>query len=125
MGNIDDLGLSRTSFVLAVMLTAAAPALAVEVSAFWDEFNSNGMAFRQKYVGRSVTVTGNAYVINGEVTPGYVSLTGGNNIGGMLICTVSNNASLLPLARGKPVSVTGTVKGVGPSGIQLQSCTVQ
>jgi hypothetical protein len=113
-----------TSAILVGTFLAAAPALAVDVMDFWNEFNSNGMAFRQKYIGHSVTVTGNVWIINGEVTPGYVSLTGKDSVGGLLICTVANKASLLPLAKGKPTTVTGTVSSVGPSGIQFQPCSV-
>jgi len=42
----------------------------------------------------------------------------------MLICTVSNNASLMHLAKGNAVTVTGTVRGVSLSGIQLQPYAV-
>jgi hypothetical protein len=113
------------SAILVGTLMGAVPALATDVMDFWNEFNSNGMAFRQKYIGHSVTVTGNVWIINGEVTPGYVSLSGANNMGGLLICTVANKASLMPLAKGKPTTVTGTVSSVGPSGIQLKPCSVR
>ncbi len=114
----------RSLLVVVGTLTIVAPALAVEVTDLWNEANSNAMAFRQKYVGKSVTVTGKTWIINGEVKPGYVSLTGQNTVGGMLICNVANNNSLLPLAKGKPVTVSGVIKSIGPSGIQMQPCTI-
>jgi hypothetical protein len=81
-------------YALALPLTLSTPALAIDVGELSNEFNANGMAFKQKYVGRSVTVTGNAWVINGDVSPEYVSLSAPGGFGGLLICTVSNKAGL-------------------------------
>ena len=103
----------------------AVPALAVEVTVLWNELNSNAMAFKQKYVGKSATVTGIVWIIDGEVTPGQVSLTAPKSFGTMLTCVVSNKNSLLPLAKGKPVTVSGTIKSVGPAGIYMEPCRVQ
>jgi tRNA_anti-like len=113
---------SLTLLALFGVLMTAAPALAVEVTDLWNELNSNAMAFKQKYVGKSMSVSGKTWVINGEVTPGYVTLTGSNSVGTMLICSVSNKNSLLPLAKGKPVTVSGTIQSVGPSGIFMSPC---
>ncbi len=118
----------RTAALFATTMLAfcaAAPAWAVDVLDLSNEFNANGLAFRQKFVGKRVTVTGNAWVIDGEVTPGYVSLSAPDRIGGLLICTVTDKSRLVRLSKGRPVTVSGTVQGFNSAGIQLKPCDVE
>jgi len=115
----------RTALIVASTLATLAPAFAVEVADLYDELNSNAMAFRQKYVGKPLTVTGKVWIINGEVTPATVSLTGSGDrysMGTLLICAVGSKSSLLPLAKGQPVTVSGTLQSVGSAGIYMQPC---
>lgn len=115
----------------ALILTAAAatPARAVDVVDLWAEVTSNVAAFKQNHVGKAMTVTGLVSSINVEVTPGTVGLAERREGGGstVLYCYINaaDKARIASIARGKAITVSGTMAGVGPSGMWMRPCTFQ
>ncbi len=112
--------------LLVTAMLVAAPAFAVDVKDLWDELHAgNTLAFKQKYVGHPITVSGKLWIINGEVKPPYLSLTGTDDIGTMLLCTLSDASALLPLKKGQALTVSGTMESVGMTGMSLRPCRIE
>jgi hypothetical protein len=123
--------MNRFSAIAAVSVVATIsfvpPAFAVNIDILWKEFSNNEGAFKQKYQGQTLSVTGPVWIINSEVTPASVALRAGASSGGFLgsIYCYTTKAVALKQSKGTTVTITGTFAGAGPAGMNIDSCTVQ
>ena len=105
----------------------ATPARAVDVVDLYAEMSRNVAAFKQSYVGKPMTVTGVVSSMNMEVRPSTIGLAERREGGGstVLYCYISDadKRRIASIAIGKAATFSGTMAGVGPSGMWMQPCT--
>jgi hypothetical protein len=106
--------------ILLAPLFSARPATAADINQVMAEYQANPVAFKQKYFGQTISVTGPV----GAVYDSYVAL--GNPRFFVVDCFVASPAQLRSLSPGSQVSVNGTVSSLlTGNGVQLRPCTLQ
>lgn len=111
--------LFQVSMVL-VSLVAAGTAEAADIRQVMAEYQANTPAFKDKYFGKAISVTG---PVNG-IYSDYVSL--GDPRFFVVSCTVTDTAQLRRLTTGQQATVTGTVYNMlAGTGVGLRPCSLQ
>ena len=118
-----------------MILTAWSVAFAMEAKQFQEEFRKNEEAFKQKYIGKPVTVTGTVSIIS--LAPARDSGPGsGPAIGLMdidkgewdvIYCYLSDadKARAMSLSKGQRITVTGTFLRANVAGLHIDPCSYQ
>jgi hypothetical protein len=118
-----------------VIFVTASTAFAMEAKQFQDEFRNNEEAFKQKYIGKTVTVTGTVSIIS--LTPVRDGGPGsGPSIGLMdiskgewdvIFCYLNDadKARALSLSKGQRITVTGTFLRANVAGLHIDPCSFQ
>lgn len=91
-----------------------------------DEYISNEVAAKRKYVGKVVKVTGKIWIMNySEMVRSYVALTA-RGLESAVTCYLVDKEQLVSLNRGETISIVGTVSGAytGSDSISLEPCRV-
>jgi len=114
----------------AALVVAAAgvlPAYAVDAGAVWNEFTKNEGAFKQKYKGASMTISGKVWNVDTENSPASVVLSGvdDNGYGTRVYCMLSDKNQAMRVSKGDAITVAGTFWTAGGVGIYFKPCSVR
>src|SRR5579884_1559694 len=96
----------RISVVAAILLLLTSiplTAAAADISQVMTEYNANPAAFKDKYFGKTISVTGPVSAVYSD----YVSLGDARLF--VVNCTVADPAQIRKLSPGMQVTATGTV----------------
>jgi hypothetical protein len=106
--------------ILLASVAASGSAWAADISQVMAEYNANPPAFKDKYFGKTISVTGPVSAVYSD----YVSL--GNPRLFTVSCTVDDPAQIRRLSPGMQVTATGTVYNMlAGTGVGLRPCSVQ
>ncbi len=106
--------------ILLASLAAAGSAEAADIRQVMAEYQANPPAFKDKYFGKTISVTGTVSAVYSD----YVSL--GDPRLFTVNCEVASPAQLRSLTTGAQVTVTGTVYNMlAGTGVGLRPCSVQ
>jgi hypothetical protein len=121
--------LSRVMTLSAVLVAAFSNAQAMEYKEFSDEFRKNTEAFKHKYNGKTVTVTGTVGLISLEPSrsgPGSGPTIVMMDLDKETLRCYLNDADkerAISLAIGDRVTITGTFLQANVAGLHVDPCT--
>lgn len=104
----------------------SSPQVSLSAVQMYDDYHSNEVAAKRKYVGKVVKVTGKIWIMNySEMVRSYVALTA-RGYESAVTCYVVDKEQLASLNRGETVSIVGTVSGAytGSDSVSLEPCKV-
>ncbi len=118
--------------IFGLLCANASSVLAVDAKQFQDEFRKNEEAFKHKYIGKSVTVTGNVSIIS--LAPWRTGSGSGPSIGLMdiskgqwdtIYCYLNDTdkGRALSLSKGDTVTVTGIFLRANVAGLHIDPCS--
>jgi hypothetical protein len=130
---------ARRFFIMAVgavigIFVTASGAFAMNAKQFQDEFQKNEEAFKQKYIGKPVTVTGTVSIISlspARGGPGIGPAVGLMDIDkgewGVIYCYLNDTdkARGLSLSKGQRITVTGIFLRANVAGLHIDPCSFQ
>ncbi len=114
-----------------VICTTAPTAFAVTYKEFSDEFRKNPEAFKRKYIGKSVTVTGTVGMIALEPArsgPGSGPAIGLTDLDKETVYCYLNGADkerALSIGKGDAVTIAGTFLRANVAGLHVDPCSFQ
>jgi hypothetical protein len=120
---------------VAVVFVTGLGAFAMEAKQFQDEFRKNEEAFKQKYIGKPVTITGTVSIISlapaRDSGPGSGPAIGLKDIDkgewDVISCYLNDadKARALSLSKGQRITVTGTFLRANVAGLHIDPCSYQ
>jgi hypothetical protein len=116
---------AAAALVVAVM--GVVPAYAVDAGVLWNEFTNNEGAFKQKYKGVPVTISGKVWSVDTENLPASIVLRGADEggYGTRVYCVLSDKNQAMRVSKDDAITVAGTFWTAGGVGIYFKPCSVR